>query len=125
VFASIVYICTFITHVYSFFILLFVFIFDGCIRGFNFDHIGSFSNCTICLSYSVGSWISYLKAYNHVIGNPSLIYNLSPPKIPHNSTLSNAQRYKLLVMVKLLLCHRYPWIMCYLYGMALQFNVNK
>ncbi|GAU44158.1 hypothetical protein TSUD_399800 [Trifolium subterraneum] len=52
-------------------------------------HIG---DSTGCLSHSVGSWILDSSASDHVVGNPSLISNLLPPKIPYNITLANGSK---------------------------------
>ncbi|KAK2380773.1 putative mitochondrial protein [Trifolium repens] len=49
-------------------------------------------NSTACLSHSVGSWILDSGASDHVVGNPSLISNLLPPKIPHSLTLANGSK---------------------------------
>jgi len=54
--------------------------------------LAHFSNSTVCLSHSLGSWILDSGASDHLVGNPSLIYNLSPPKIPHNITLANGSK---------------------------------
>lgn len=51
-----------------------------------------FGNSTACLSHCIGSWILDFGAYDHVVGNPSLISNLSPPNIPHNITLANGSK---------------------------------
>jgi hypothetical protein len=42
-------------------------------------HVGDSS---ACISHSVGSWILDSGAPDHVVGNPSLIFILLPPKIP-------------------------------------------
>jgi hypothetical protein len=52
-------------------------------------HVGDTS---ACLSHSMGSWILDSGAPDHVVGNPSLIFNLLPPKIPHNITLANGSK---------------------------------
>ncbi|MCI14059.1 hypothetical protein A2U01_0035186, partial [Trifolium medium] len=52
-------------------------------------HVG---DSTACLSHSVGSWILDSSASDHVVGNPSLISNMLPPKIPHNITLPNGSK---------------------------------
>ncbi|MCI21740.1 receptor-like protein kinase, partial [Trifolium medium] len=52
-------------------------------------HIG---NSTVCLSHSVGSWILDSGAFDHVAGNPSLISNLLPPRIPHIITVANGSK---------------------------------
>jgi hypothetical protein len=49
-------------------------------------------NSTACLSHSVGSWILDSGASDHVVGNPSLISNLLPPRIPHNITVANGSK---------------------------------
>ncbi|KAK2391898.1 putative mitochondrial protein [Trifolium repens] len=49
-------------------------------------------NSTACLSHSVVSWILDSGASDHVVGNPSLISNLLPPKIPHSLTLANGSK---------------------------------
>ncbi|KEH27893.1 hypothetical protein MTR_5g048690 [Medicago truncatula] len=51
-----------------------------------------FRGFVACLSHCVGSWISDSSASDHVVGNPSLISNLSPPNIPHNITLANGSK---------------------------------
>jgi len=40
----------------------------------------------------MGSWILDSGVFDHVVGNPSLIYNLSPPEIPHNITFANGYK---------------------------------
>jgi hypothetical protein len=52
-------------------------------------HVGDSS---ACISHSVGSWILDSGAPDHVVGNPSLIFNLLPPKIPHTITLANGSK---------------------------------
>jgi hypothetical protein len=64
-------------------------LFNGDLTSFLFNHIGSFQQFYVCLSHSIGSWVLDSGASDHVVGNPSLISNLSPPKIPHNITLAN------------------------------------
>jgi hypothetical protein len=49
-------------------------------------------NSVVYLSHTTGLWILDSGASDHVVGNPSLISNLSPPKIPHNITLANASK---------------------------------
>ncbi|RHN48943.1 hypothetical protein MtrunA17_Chr7g0269211 [Medicago truncatula] len=51
-----------------------------------------FGNSTTCLSHCVRSWILDSGASDHVVGNPSLISNLSPPNIPHSITLANGSK---------------------------------
>ena len=51
-----------------------------------------FDNSTTCLSHCVGSWILDSGASDHVVANPSLISNLSPPNIPHSITLANGSK---------------------------------
>ena len=49
-------------------------------------------NSTACLFHCVGSWILDSDASDHVVGNPSLTSNLSPPKLPHSITLANCSK---------------------------------
>jgi len=54
--------------------------------------LAHFNNSTVCLSHSTGSWVLDSGASDHVAGYPSLISNLSPPKIPHNITVANGPK---------------------------------
>jgi len=49
-------------------------------------------NSTVCLSHSTRSWVLDSGASDHVVDDPSLISNLSPPKIPHNITVANGSK---------------------------------
>ena len=51
--------------------------------------LAHFNNSTVCLSHSTRSWVLDSGASDHVVGDPSLISNLSPLKIPHNITVAN------------------------------------
>jgi hypothetical protein len=76
-FASIVHICTFITIVtVCLFRCVYLMASQKVSTSVTLAH---FSNSTVCLSHSMGSWILDSGASDHVVGNPSLIYNLSPP----------------------------------------------
>lgn len=67
-------------------------LFDGCPACLFAGHRGLFTACLACLSHSVGSWILDSGASDHVVGNPFLISNLSPPKNTHNITLANGSK---------------------------------
>jgi len=54
--------------------------------------LAHFNNSTVCLSHSTGSWVLDSGASDHVVGDPSLISNLSPPKISHNITVANGSK---------------------------------
>jgi transposase InsO family protein len=54
--------------------------------------LAHFNNSTVCLSHSTRSWVLDSGASDHVVGDPSLISNLSPPKIPHNITVANGSK---------------------------------
>jgi hypothetical protein len=59
--------------------------------------LAHFNNSTICLSHSIGDHGFFIRvlATDHVVGNPSLIYNLLPPKILHSITLANGSKAQL------------------------------
>jgi len=40
----------------------------------------------------MGSWILDYGSYDHAVGNPSLIHNMSTPKIHHNIILANGAK---------------------------------
>lgn len=54
--------------------------------------LAHFNNSMVCLSHSTRSWVLDSGASDHVVGDPSLISNLSPPKIPHNITVANGSK---------------------------------